>query len=287
MLPIYFVGGWHHKNKNGIQLIRGSTVLPWNGERDGIILTNELNMDIVHRYDNVIVGPGIEFNYALDYCKKYQENKCIIFNILSPWLKKIFEVYAPNPNITYVALPFPVDIDRFQPSQKKKKFFIYVKLVHPSKVNDILHMIQEYSELLKEYECKIFTYGSYQEHDYLQYIQSAEFGIWIGRHESQGFAVEEALSCNCPLFVYDITSMKDEYTDNGQYPWAQFPGDLPATAASYFDESCGIICKEKESLHNMFASFLQVIPSYTPRQFVLDHLTSTQFVDNIKKILNL
>lgn len=138
-----------------------------------------------------------------------------------------------------------------------------------------------------DYESCIFTYGTYQEDDYLHYIQSAEFGIWIDAHESQGFALEEALSCNCPLFVYDITSMKDECNKEGIYPWECYSGELPATSASYFDESCGVICNNKDELYNKFLSFLQVIPRFTPRQFILDHLTATQFIDNIKKVINL
>ena len=146
-------------------------------------------------------------------------------------------------------------------------------------------MIQEYSELLKEYECKIFTYGSYQEHDYLQYIQSAEFGIWIGRHESQGFAFQEALSCNCPLFVYDIATIKDQHMGDGNLPLGHMPIAFPATSASYFDDSCGIICREKEELCNMFLSFFQVLPRFAPRQFVLEHLTTIQFMERLQEII--
>jgi len=287
MLPIYFVGHWHHKNKNGLQLIKNNTVLPWNGERDGIIFTNELNMDIVNQYDKVIVGPGVDFKYALDYFKAYQGDKYIYYNLLSPWLKHVYEMYAPNPKIIYITLPFPVDVERFKPSKKKKQFFIYVKHVTRQRIQAITTLVEQCSHLLREYEYRTFTYGTYQEDDYLDYIQSAEFGIWVDAHESQGFALEEALSCNCPLFVYDITSMKDECENSGHHPWAHVPFDLPATSASYFDETCGMICRENSELFNMFISFFQVIPSYTPRQFVLDHLTSTQFIDNIKKILNL
>jgi glycosyltransferase involved in cell wall biosynthesis len=287
MLPIYFVGDWHRKNKNGLQLVRDVTVRPWNGERDGIIFTNELNMDIVNQYDKVFVGPGIDFNYALNYCNAYQGDKMIIFNVLSPWLKNLFETYASNPKVNYITLPFPVDVERFQPSEKKKRFFIYVKHIAKERIDQISNLLYQCADLLKEYECRTFRYSSYEEGDYLHYIQSAEFGIWIDAHESQGFALEEALSCNCPLFVYDITSMKDECMDNGNHPWASYPGDLPATSVSYFDKTCGVICKNKDDLYNMFLSFLQVIPRFTPRQFVVDHLTATQFIDNIKKILNL
>ena len=285
MLPIYFVGDWHHKNKNGLQLLKGHRVHPWNGERDGIIFTNELNMNIVNEYDKVIVGPGIDFKQGTEYYKLYKGEKKIIVNVLSPWNIVLHDTYGANSNVTYIALPFPVDIEKFHPLQKKKRFFIYIKLVDSSMIDAIHHMIAQYSELLQEYEYKIFKYGSYQENDYLDYIQSAQFGIWVGRHESQGFALEEALSCDCPLFVYDITSMKDECLDNGTYPWANYPGDLPATAASYFDETCGMICREKGELHNMFLSFFQVLPRFTPRQFVLENLTSKQFMERLDEII--
>jgi len=285
MLPIYFVGEWHHKNRNGLSLVEHAC--PWNGERDGIILTNELNMDIISQYERVIVGPGVDFKFALDYFKDYQGDKSILFNTLSPWLKKLFDTYAPHPKINYITLPFPVDTERFQPTKKDKKFFVYIKHVESQRVQAISNLVHDFSYLLHNYESCIFTYGSYKEDDYLNYIRTAEFGIWVDAHESQGFALEEALSCNCPLFIYDILSVKDECTDDGTHPMAYFQGDLPATSASYFDETCGVICKEEESLHNMFISFLQVLPRFSPRQFVLNHLTATQFVDNIKKILNL
>lgn len=285
MLPIYFVGDWHRKNKNGLQLLTEVVVRPWNGEHDGIIFTNELNMDIVQHYDRVIIGPGVDFKQAVDYFKSYHGEKKIIFNTLSLWNKNIHTIYGANPKVTYITLPFPVDVQQFQPLQKKKQFFIYIKLVNPSMVDAIYHMIAQYSELLQEYEYKIFKYGSYNESEYLSYIQSAQFGIWVGRHESQGFALEEALSCNCPLFVYDITSMKDECLNDGAYPWANFQGDVPATAASYFDETCGMICREKGELYNMFLSFFQVLPRFTPRQFVLENLTSKQFMERLEEII--
>jgi len=285
MIPIYVVGNWHQKNKKGLELLQHTQ--PWKGEQDGIILVNHLDLSILQNHDRVIFGPGVDFKQALDYCKTYQGDKPIIFNALSPWNKNLYDIYAPNPKVNYIALPFPVDVDKFRPVDKKKRFFIYVKHVEKERVEQISNLLHQYSNLLDKYEYRTFRYGSYQEDDYLYYIQSAQFGIWIDAHESQGFALEEALSCDCPLFVYDITSMKDECEDSGNHPWAHVPFDLPATSASYFDDSCGIICKEKESLHNMFASFLQIIPCYTPRQFVLDHLTTTQFIERLQNIFEM
>lgn len=285
MLPIYFVGDWHHKNKRGLELVEHAR--PWKGEHDGVILVNHIDVTILQHNNYVIFGPGVDFKHALDYCKIYQGDKTIIFNTLSPWNKTLYDTYASNPKVIYITLPFPVDVERFKPAKKSKQFFIYVKHVENSRIELISNLVHQCMDLLSEYEYRIFTYGTYQEDDYLSYIQSAEFGIWVDAHESQGFALEEALSCNCPLFVYDITSMKDECMDNGTHPWVYITDDLPATSASYFDETCGVICKSKDDLYNMFLSFFQVIPRFTPRQFVLEHLTAKQFIDNIKNVINL
>ena len=48
----------------------------------------------------------------------------------------------------------------------------------------------------------------------IKYIKKAKFGIVLGRHESHGFAIEEALSCNVPLLVW--VDMSQEVVQN--YP---------------------------------------------------------------------
>lgn len=285
MLPIYITGDWHHKNRNGLQIIKEISVRPWNGERDGIIFTNELNIDIVNQYDNVVIGPGIDFKQGINYFKSYQGEKKMIFNTLSPWNKKLYDKYASHPNITYITLPFPVEVEKFQPSEKKKRFFIYVKHVHSSRFHAVMDMMKRHPILFQDYEFRVFTYGSYQENEYLEYIQSSQFGIWIGSHESQGFALEEALSCNCPLFVYNVISMKDECLQDTIYPWKHVEMDLPATSASYFDETCGTIYYEGESIDDKIVFFMNSLHHYTPREFVLRHLTTTSFITNLNHIM--
>ena len=285
MLPIYIYGNWHHKNRNGLHIVKETAVRPWNGERDGIILTNELNMDIHNQYDNVIMGPGVDFKQGIDYFKSYQGEKKIIFNTLSPWNKKLHDRYAPHPNITYITLPFPVDVEKFRPAEKKKRFFIYFKHVHSSRLQAVLDTIQRHPERFGEYEYKIFRYGSYQENEYLEYIMSSSFGIWIGSHESQGFALEEALSCNCPLFVYDVTTMKDECFHDSHHPWGHVEEDLPATTASYFDETCGTIYHEGETLDDKILYFMNSFNQCTPREFVMRHLTTSSFVEKLNHII--
>ena len=46
---------------------------------------------------------------------------------------------------------------------------------------------------------------------FFNYLQNSKYGIWLDAHESQGFALQEALSCNVPLLVWNISSMNQEY----------------------------------------------------------------------------
>ena len=273
---------WHPKNNEGMELMNSvQPVNNWNGENDGVILCSIIDINIVNNYDNVICGPHVDFLEALTFFKNYNENKPLIYNVLSKWQKKLFELYAPNKKVKYVCLPFPVNVDKFVPTKKTNRFFIYYKHVHSSRLNTIIELIKE-KKLDEVNEYKIFTYGSYNENDYLSYISSCKFGIWVGSHESQGFALEEALSCDCPLFVCDVNSLKDECVNDSNYCWEKLVGDYPATSATYFDETCGKICEYgSHELHSNFDEFIRDIESYKPREYILNNLTNKKCLQMI------
>ena len=62
-------------------------------------------------------------------------------------------------------------------------------------------------------------------------IANSKYGIILDAHESQGFAIEEALSCNVPLLVWNVSSMSQEEGGNYQH--------IPATSIPYWDKRCG------------------------------------------------
>ena len=76
---------------------------------------------------------------------------------------------------------------------------------------------------------RIFKYGSYKEEDYINYLQTCKYGIWIGTHESQGFGLQEVLSCDVPLLVWSVTNM------NQQENWRGAP-DVKATTIGYWSK---------------------------------------------------
>ena len=192
---------------------------------------------------------------------------------------------------------------------KSKKIFVYFKNVSSTKLDDILNrLFESFKEELNGHTCMVFQYGLYTEEEYRTYVSQCKFGIWVGSHESQGFALQEALSCNCPLFVYDV-NLLDECTTlaNGieKFLWwencekngidPKIMEEIGATSAPYFDDRCGVIFKtdkklgEEANYNNMvwsFSRFLRNVGTYEPRKYVLEELSVDKFYRRICGIMN-
>jgi glycosyltransferase involved in cell wall biosynthesis len=113
---------------------------------------------------------------------------------------------------------------------------------------------------------KIFNYDTkYDETAYIEYLKHAKYGIWIGCHESQGFALEEALSCDVPLIVWNVKSMNEEYKSNYE--------NIPATAIPYWDERCGEVFYNLEEFAIKMPIFLSKLNTYKPREYILQNLS--------------
>jgi hypothetical protein len=192
------------------------------------------------------------------------KSKNTAFVILSEWVKKIWQSYNICDNLNLIDIPFPVDTEKFnevKPIQNRNLVFIYYKSRHPQELNFIENILQQFN-----ISYKIFSYKHrYNENDYLEYLQNSRFGVWVDAHESQGFALEEALSCNVPLFVWNIKSMNQEYGQN--HP------DIPATTIPYWDERCGEYFYDMTDFRDKFNKFFNNLESYKPREYVLENLS--------------
>jgi len=138
--------------------------------------------------------------------------------------------------------------------------FVYFKRRKPEELDFVEKILR-----LHNVTYRIFTYGSYSEAEYTEYLKFAKYGIWLDACESQGFALEEALSMNVPLLVWNVRSLNQEY--NSSYP------DLIATSIPYWDNSCGEVVYNGEEFMRIYTSFLSKLESYRPREFVLKVLS--------------
>jgi len=266
-MKFFCEGPCHHKNTIGLNLMmrEGMDVdltYSSNKEYDWIVNFSEFKTYPNHR-GGVIYGPQILFPTipASSVPNVYGKTYC---NLLSDWLVDLnLDI---NPDIKSIALPFAVDVNKFRPSEKIGKPVIYFKNIRTDILQSVLDKLGN--------DFIVIRYGGYPEDYYLRSIAEAPYVIWMGRHESQGFALQEALSCNTPIFVIDVSSLRDEMGSGGDKPWGNFlPGHpLKATAASYFDNRCGVI-SSIESWEEHIDDFLSNIKHYSSREFVIETLS--------------
>jgi hypothetical protein len=211
---------------------------------------------------NFIFGP--HFSVFPDNKLLLISGKNSIYIQPSKWTVELWQSFPLCNNLNLVDIPFGIDTNKFNeiiPISNRNKVFIYYKRRNPAE----LYLIESFLRN-QNIEYRIFDYiQKYDESEYLNYLQQSNFGIWLDAHESQGFALEEALSCNVPLLVWNVESMNQEY--GSQY------NDIPATTIPYWDNRCGEYFYKDVDFISTFQLFLSKLDSYQPRQYVLENLS--------------
>ena len=276
------IGGLHHKNKIGLELIL--KYLNYNYKFGNINDIN--NFDIIYM-------PGYPINTA-NYPKKkfifgphfsvFPTRKLLNINNIhnnsiyiqpSEWAADVWINKKANVYVPVVPFPFPVATERFKPlnSGGGDKVFIYFKSRKQEEL-DILTTFLDKKNIIYE----LFDYiKRYDEKDYIKCLQESAYGIWLGRHESQGFALEEALSYDVPLLVWDVTSMNQEEGYNYD--------NIPATCIPYWDERCGEIFYKREEFESKFDEFISKLGTYKPREYILENLSIKECAENLKRLI--
>ena len=236
------------------------------------IISNDSLLKFPNHKGGVIYGPSFLFHVDRRFDKgNTPTDGNIYFNLLSNWNKILCEDIRPH--MKCLALPFAVDVEKFTPKNKTGKPVIYFKYRSQQILEDVINKLGD--------DFLIFDYHKrYEEDSFNNAISKAPYCIWIGRHESQGFALQETLSTNTPIFVIDVHSLRDEIIPNQNTVWQNsLPGHpLKATAASYFNEDCGIV-SYSDKWEKDFNLFLNKIESYSPRDFIIKNLSPKACVD--------
>jgi len=110
-------------------------------------------------------------------------------------------------------------------------------------------------------------------------LQQSKYGIILDAHESQGFAIEEALSCNVPLLVWSAQTMNQEYQSNYNV--------IPCTTIPYWDERCGEYFHKVSDLVDAFQLFQVKLENnqYNPRQYILDNLSTSKCAERFMELI--
>lgn len=288
-------GTWmHSKNKIGLdlfisnnffnlvdniddaQIILYMSPYPTNSDR-----VNDIDI-LSSKYKNkmIILGPHFSVFPTPYICNLISPYNNIFFNTLSDWVANFWKKDIKG-NINIIKLPYPVDVKLFNPDnniEKSNNAFIYLKFRNISEIVNIHNFL-----LNNNYNVKIFNYEQkYNEEEYISYLKKCSFGVWVGINESQGFALEEALSLNIPLIVYNVKNMGKEkgYEHNELYC------NTKSTTIPYWDERCGEVFYNEEDFEKTYINFLIKYENYRPREYILENLeVNSLFNKNWKPLL--
>lgn len=257
-----FIGHLHHKNVIGARLLDFN--VEFNGSSNDIIIVSDGHVKQTSA-KLTMFGPQIPLTSVGNYSS---------VNMLSQWNLDISKALFPNTN--GYCLPFPVDVNSFVPASKIGKPILYFKKRDQALLKQVVSHLKDF--ILFNYE------AGYSEDQYKRSISQAPFAIWLGCHESQGFALQECLSADVPILVIDVNSLCDEVSKNGISYFNKSFNKYKATSAQYFDQRCGI----KTSVENWkrdFDVFMSKINKYSPREYVLENLAAGPLTNKWKEFI--
>ena len=168
----------------------------------------------------------------------------------------------------FVTWPVGIDTDEFAPSARLRSER-FVVVYHKQRPATELQAIEE-DLARRRLPYEVIKYGSYTEDQFKRLLDSALLVVWHGRHESQGIAFQEVLSCNVPVVLCDVTCLGD---DCSNYAYEPAERSFPATAAPYFDERCGARVTSVGDFSGALDQVLDQLDSLAPREFVMEHLS--------------
>ncbi len=167
--------------------------------------------------------------------------------------------------------PAGIDTGEYSPSKKTRdKVLIYFKQRYEEELLKIENVLKN-----KNIKYSVIKYGSYIESDYKKMLSESKYVIWLGRHETQGIALENALSTNTPIILCEVKFL-------GQWVPTQKESSFftkeeneykNVSVAPYFSDECGIkidnLDKIKEIIDYMENNFLK----FSPRKYVIENLS--------------
>ena len=124
------------------------------------------------------------------------------------------------------------------------------------------------------------------DNDFKEKLQVTKFVIWIGRHESQGFAFQETLASNVPILLWDVKSMYEEFTNRWAYEYYKPTGlSLSATSATVWSDECGVRFYEASDLDKAFNEINANLDTFSPRKVIAEKVSlEATYVNLINQI---
>ncbi len=182
--------------------------------------------------------------------------------------------------------PVGVDTEFFKPetSIQSDKVLVYTKQRDQKDVKAITNFLDA-----EKISYSIFSYGSYTEKELIEAGRTSKLGIIIASSESQGLAIQELLSLNLPLAVFDIEYLSQKSFEESANTDSSTLERESATSVPYFSSKCGLVAKNPKDMKKIILEMMS-IPNlnerFSPREFIIQNLSlrkqATDFLNIMK-----
>jgi len=231
----------------------------------------------------IIYGPALA-SHPSD--NSFWSEKNIIHILAScQWLADMYR--RDLPQIPVSVWPSGIETDIWKPLPGKKIsncILVYDKIrwewdyYNEALLKPILKTVDE-----NGIQVKYLKYGSYQENDFAELLKTVDAMIFLCEHETQGFAYQQALSCNVPILAWN----RKGYWQDPDY----FPDKVkfaPVSSVPYWNDDCGMQFEDIDEFHIQFPQFIAQCKSnsFKPRKYILDNLTLEKCAAKYVEIVN-
>ena len=286
MVKFLIIDGFlHHKNKIGLKkMLEYLDYEYYFGREDDInyyeIIYSPAKILDIGKYSNkfFIFGPHVSVFPDTNLYKLKDYPNCVYIQP-SEWALKVWQDRDASRFVKLRILPFCVDYRKFfnnKLNEEKRKVLVYTKRRKPSELDYVLNFLN-----YKREDVILFDYvKGYKEEDYLNELKKCKYGVIVDAHESQGFAIQEALSCDVPLIVWNSKFMNQEY--GSKY------GKVNCTTIPYWSDDCGEYFDNYLDLEKTYNIFIKNFKEnkYRPREFILKTLNEERCGDKLKSIVD-
>lgn len=193
----------------------------------------------------------------------------------SNWVKDVYSKSRPEISSKIRVWPAGVKIpelaNRAVRPLLERKFLVFRKSIDDSSFNKVVEELKN-----KKVSFKVISYGSFKQEEYFNLLQDSDGLIYLQEVESQGIALQEAWARNVPSLVWN----EGHFT----YPTGErIDGNI---VAPFLTPESGMFFESAEKFSSAFDEFQSKLPSFTPREYVINNLSDKVCAENYLKIIN-
>jgi len=239
----------------------------------------------IPRETPIVFGPA-GYNHPIDAPTLFTDHHVLGVLVPCEWERQMFAVHWHDKVHVW---PVGIDTDTWAPATDASKdidVLVYNKIrFHPAR--DVAAVLEPVQETLRTSGLRIATlvYGHYREAEFRTFLTRSRSMVFLCEHETQGIALQQALSCDVPVYAWDAGG---PWQDTNYYPDRVNFG--PVTSVPYWDDRCGSKFVDADDFRAGFSAFWSRVidGSFSPRRFILDNLTletgARGYVDLVKRL---